>query len=186
VIAQSTWLTDNSHLARLGLKGPLAAAWLQERGFAIPDLANSWTAPASDEQDIVVRLGTTEFFLEQAMNGEKLRALTIELFKPVPGVYPVLREDRAFVLGGVGADEVLAQMCNVNFSALRHEREAVMTMMIGVAVIVAPQGNAARRRYRIWCDPSYGDYLLSSLQDVTGTKQPAKVTPFAGGNEATV
>jgi hypothetical protein len=58
--------------------------------------------------------------------------------------------------------------------------------MIGVAVIVATQGNAARRRYRIWCDPSYGDYLLSSLQDVTGTRQPEKVTSFSGGNEATV
>jgi hypothetical protein len=59
-------------------------------------------------------------------------------------------------------------MCNVNFSALRDEREAVMTLMIGVAVVVVAQGNAARRRYRIWCDPSHGDYLLSSLQNVTG------------------
>lgn len=168
MIAQSAaWVTDNSHLARLGLKGPLAAAWLEARGLVIPDRANSWTAPASDEQDIVVRLGTTEFFLEQAGHGEKLRALAAESVKPIPGVYPVLREDRAFVLGGVAADEVLAQVCNVNFSALRYEREAVMTMMIGVAVIVAPQGNAAGRRYRIWCDPSYGDYLLSSLQDVS-------------------
>ena len=171
MIAQSsTWLTDHSHLARFGLKGPLAAAWLQERGVAIPDRANSWTSPTPDEQDIVVRLGTTEFFLEQAEHSEQLRVLATELSRPVPGVYPVLREDRAFVLGGMAADEVLAQMCNVNFSALRHEREVVMTMMIGVAVIVAAQGNGARRRYRIWCDPSYGDYLLSSLQDVTGNE----------------
>lgn len=162
----SAWLADNSHLARLGLKGPLAAAWLQERGMTIPDRANAWVSPAADELDIVVRLGTTEFFLEQAAPSEKLRTLAAELSKPIEGVYPVLREDRAFVLGGAAADEVLAQMCNVNFSALRYEHEAVMTMMIGVAVIVAPQGNAARRRYRIWCDPSYGDYLLSSLQDV--------------------
>lgn len=166
-IASSAWLTDNSHLARLGLKGPLAAAWLQERGLTIPDRANSWTSAAPDEQDIVVRLGASEFFIEQAAHDERLRALAAELSKPITGVYPVLREDRAFVLGGVAADQVLAQMCNVNFSALRHEREALMTMMIGVAVIVAPQGNAARRRYRIWCDPSYGDYLLASLQDVS-------------------
>ena len=163
----SAWLSDNSPLERLGLKGPLAAAWLQQRGVAIPDRANSWTSSAPDAQDIVVRLGTTEFFLEQAEHSEQLRALAAELSKPIPGVYPVLRADRAFVLGGVAADEVLAQMCNVNFSALRHEREAVMTMMIGIAVIVVAQGNAARRRYRIWCDPSYGDYLLSSLQDVS-------------------
>ena len=173
-MTQSAWLTDNSHLSRLGLKGPLAAAWLQERGLAIPDRANSWISPAPDGQDIVMRLGTAEFFLEQAEHSEQLRLLATELSKPVPGVYPVLREDRALVLHGAAADEVLAQVCNVNFSALRHEREAVMTMMIGVAVIVAAQGNAARRHYRIWCDPSYGDYLLSSLQDVTGTTTKPK------------
>ena len=166
----SAWLVDNSHLARVGLKGPLAATWLQERGVTIPDHANSWASAAPDEQDIVMRLGTAEFLLEQAESSEKLQALATELCKPIPGVYPVLREDRAFVLGGAAADDVLAQICNVNFSALRYEREVVMTMMIGVAVIVAPQGNAARRRYRIWCDPSYGDYLLSSLQDVTGNE----------------
>jgi sarcosine oxidase subunit gamma len=159
-------VADNSHLARLGLKGPLAAAWLQQRGIVIPDRANAWFASTPDEDDIVIRLGQAEFFLEQ---GEKLQALAAELATPIPGVYPVLREDRAFVLGGTSAEAVLAQMCNVNFSALRHEREAVMTMMIGVAVIVAPQGNAARRRYRIWCDPSYGGYLWSSLQDVAAT-----------------
>lgn len=164
----SAWLADNSRLARLGLKGPLAAAWLQERGAAIPQRFNSWTCSAPEGQDIVMRLGTTEFFLEQAGHGEKLRALAAELARPNDGVYPVLREDRAFVLGGAGADAVLAQMCNVNFSALRYEREVVMTMMIGVSVIVAAQGNAAQRRYRIWCDPSYGDYLLASLQDVSG------------------
>jgi sarcosine oxidase gamma subunit len=55
----------------------------------------------------------------------------------------------------------------VNFPALRVEdREAIMTLMIGVAVTVVPQGNAAQRRYRIWCDPSYADYLWSSLLDV--------------------
>ncbi len=41
-----------------------------------------------------------------------------------------------------------------------------MTLMIGVAVTVVRQGNAAECRYRIWCDPSYGDYLWSSLHEV--------------------
>lgn len=163
----SAWVKQNSHLARVGLKGPQAAAWLQSRSIPIPERANSWIAITPDEQDIVVRLGATEFFLEQSQSGEQLQPLAGELASPITGVYPVLREDRAFVLGGAAADAVLAEMCNVNFSALRAaEREAVMTMMIGVAVTVVPQGSAARRRYRIWCDPSYGEYLWSSLQDV--------------------
>jgi sarcosine oxidase subunit gamma len=166
----AAWVKQNSHLARVGLKGPHAAAWLQSRSIPIPERANSWIAITPDEQDIVVRLGTTEFFLEQAPSSEKLQPLASELATPIAGVYPVLREDRAFVLGGAAADAVLAEMCNVNFSALREtEREALMTMMIGVAVTVVPQGSAARRRYRIWCDPSYGDYLWSSLQDVAST-----------------
>jgi sarcosine oxidase, subunit gamma len=65
------------------------------------------------------------------------------------------------------AGDVLAEVCNVNFPAFDADaREAVMTMMVGVAVTVVPQGNAAQRRYRIWCDPSYSDYLWSSLQEV--------------------
>jgi sarcosine oxidase, subunit gamma len=159
-------LQQVTNLARIGLKGPNAAAWLQQQGIAIPERANSWCLTSEYEQDINVRLGASEFLLEQT-DGHALRKLNAELATYVPGVYPVLREDRAFVLAGEGADDVLAQMCNVNFAALRAEaREAIMTLMIGVAVTVVPQGNAAHRRYRIWCDPSYGDYLWSSLQDV--------------------
>ena len=161
---EGAWLKQSTALSRLGLKGPQAAAWLQQRGVSIPDLPNSWTSSSADEQDIVVRLGATEFFIEHAPS-PLLKQLADELAAPIPGVYPVPREDRAFVLGGEGADAVLAEMCSLNFSGLR-EREAVMTMMIGVAVVVVPQGNAARRRYRIWRDPSYGDYFWSSLQDV--------------------
>jgi hypothetical protein len=46
-----------------------------------------------------------------------------------------------------------------------------MTLMIGVAVLVVPQGvagggpggAAAERHYRIWCDPTFGCYLGESL-----------------------
>jgi sarcosine oxidase, subunit gamma len=159
-------LQQVTNLARIGLKGPNAAAWLQQQRIAVPERSNSWCLTSGDEQDINVRLGTSEFFLEQT-DGHALRKLNAELATCIPGVYPVLREDRAFVLAGESADDVLAQMCNVNFAALRAEaREAIMTLMIGVAVTVVPQGNAAHRRYRIWCDPSYGDYVWSSLQDI--------------------
>jgi sarcosine oxidase subunit gamma len=92
---------------------------------------------------------------------EKISSLSVD------GVYPVLREDACFELSGVDVHDVLAQVCNVNFAELPFpERSAVMTMMIGVAVVVVPQGNAAQPRYRIWCDPSFGDYLGGSLQQI--------------------
>jgi sarcosine oxidase subunit gamma len=62
---------------------------------------------------------------------------------------------------------VLAQVCNVNFASLPlHSHPVIMTLMIGVAVLVAPQavqGGADERQYRIWCDPTYGAYLGESL-----------------------
>jgi hypothetical protein len=43
-----------------------------------------------------------------------------------------------------------------------------MTLMIGVAVLVVPQAHEAARRYRIWCDPSFGQYLWSALEHIVG------------------
>lgn len=158
-------LEDLTHYRRLGLKGPGSVQWLLQNGLPVPDGANSWCATSSDEHDIIVRLGSSEFLIERS-EGSELRRLSADL-TALEGVYPVLREDRVFLLSGAMACDVLAEMCNVNFSALRVEaREAIMTLMIGVAVTVVPQGNAAQRRYRIWCDPSYGDYLWSSLLEV--------------------
>jgi sarcosine oxidase subunit gamma len=63
--------------------------------------------------------------------------------------------------------EVLAQVCNVNFAALSLDsRPVIMTLMIGVAVLVVPQSTTNGRRYRIWCDPSFGPYLGESLGQV--------------------
>lgn len=163
---------ERMDFVRVGLKGPRAAEWLQQRGMILPALPNSWRA--LDEQGgLVARLGASEFFIEQRRSAGS-DALASELEAIHDGVYPVLREDRAFVLQGANAEDVLLQMCNVNFARVsRSDRHVVMTMMIGIAVLVIPQdeaGNGARMAnggcYRIWCDPSYGDYFWSSLQDV--------------------
>jgi sarcosine oxidase subunit gamma len=59
---------------------------------------------------------------------------------------------------------VLAQVCNVNFAALDlGPQPLVMTLMIGVSVLVVPQAVDARRQYKIWCDPTFGDFLGESL-----------------------
>jgi sarcosine oxidase, subunit gamma len=174
------------HRRRLGLKGPRAADWLAGQGIAVPAAANSWTqmsgtsAPGRTAEDglLIARLGSTEFFLEDGgvtAGGATTRtdAIAAGLEGNPPGVYPVLREDWAFQLSGEGAHDVLAQVCNVNFSALTLDsRPLIMTLMIGVAVLVVPQfapgepGAAPGRHYRIWCDPSFGPYLGGSLATV--------------------
>ena len=115
---------------------------------------------APDDILLVARLGTGEFFLEDGARGTALRGMASALELHSPGVYPVLREDTAFLLSGEGADEVLAQVCNVNFADLvLASQPLVMTLMIGVAVLVVPERADAGSDYRIWCDPTFGPYL---------------------------
>ncbi len=173
---------------RLGLKGPRAAEWLAARGVILPTIPNTWTQaeavraaetiPAAEavpaaEALLAARLGSSEFFLEDAAAGTTLRRMSLSLDAQTPGVYPVLREDWALRLGGDRVHDVLAQVCNVNFAALSLDSNPlIMTLMIGVAVLVVPQGAARgpgaagaadERQYRIWCDPTFGPYLSESL-----------------------
>ena len=160
---------------RVGLKGPRAADWLAAQGIALPTAPNSWihapsagSAPdGSTEGLLVARLGSAEFFLENAAGGA-LEGVSSALAADPPGVYPVLRDDWTLHLSGAGVHEVLAQVCNVNFEGLSLDsRPVIMTLMIGVAVLVVPQavhaGSDSERRYRIWCDPSFGPSLVETL-----------------------
>jgi len=165
-------LTLQNRRDRLGLKGPRAAEWLVAHGIVLPMAPNTWTRSEEDLASdglLVARLGTAEFFLEDGTAGTTLRRISPSLEEHLrggrpSGVYPVLREDWAFQLGGEGVHDVLAQVCNINFAALSPAaRPLIMTLMIGVAVLVVPQGE---RRYRIWCDPTFGPYLGESLGEV--------------------
>ena len=168
------------HRERLGLKGPRAAQWLAANGVDLPMTPNTWTIPAGASAAaalLVARLGAAEFFLEENTGGTTLKRIASSLHEHPPGVYPVMREDWAFLLGGGRVHDVLAQVCNVNFAALPLvSRPLIMTLMIGVAVLVVPQRTsegataerpgAEERQYRIWCDPTFGPYLGASLGGV--------------------
>ncbi len=152
---------------RLGLKGPRAAEWLVSHDIVLPVSPNSWThstAVADENALLVARLGHTEFFLEDAEAGAAIEELRRELAANPPAVYPVLREDWAFELSGDAVHDVLAQVCNVHFVDIDLDSHPViMTLMIGVAVLVLPRGSGAGRRYRIWCDPTFGPSLSETL-----------------------
>jgi sarcosine oxidase, subunit gamma len=152
---------------RLGLKGPRAAEWLVSHDIVLPMSPNSWThsaAVADEDALLVARLGHTEFFLEDAAAGTAIQELSRELTANPPAVYPVLREDWAFELSGDVVHDVLAQVCNVHFAGLDLDtRPVIMTLMIGVAVLVVPRGSDAERRYRFWCDPTFGPSLSETL-----------------------
>ncbi len=155
---------------RFGVKGPRAAAALEQLGITVPAQPNSWAplhAGAADVSvDIVGRLGGTEFFIEESGDASSIARLEELTSQGIAGAYPVLREDCAFVLAGAAAGDVLAQFCNVNLPALdTTARPVVMTLMIGVAVLVLPQPTADGTIYRIWCDPSFGSYLREEFEE---------------------
>jgi sarcosine oxidase subunit gamma len=167
----AAWLAEALPTRRAGVKGPRAAEALRQLGLALPARPNSW-APLrlqdrEDSWNVVGRLGLTEFFIEERGEATGVAALE-QLGGDFAGAYPVLREDRAIVLGGESAGEALAQVCNVNFDALDlAQRPVVMTLMVGVSVLVLPQSSAEDGAiYRIWCDPSFGPYLWETLEKV--------------------
>lgn len=166
------WLSSNAAGRRSGVKGPQAAAALAAAGLPVPPRPNSWLPLRASAGDapagLVARLGNTEFFLETAGDAPDVAALDAMLARGLPGAYPVLREDRALLLGGAAAGDALAEVCNIDFAALDLEAQpVVMTLMIGVGVLVLPQPAPGRETiYRIWCDPSYGTYLATELASI--------------------
>jgi sarcosine oxidase subunit gamma len=159
---------------RWGVKGPAAAAWLLEQRVTVPRAPNTWSLLDNDPQSLILRLGSTEFFLEEhGPSGATARCQTLarELLEPVAGVYPVLREDTSLLLQGTLADRVLAEAGSFDFANLSVAvQQVVMTLLLGVAVIVIAQGGAARC-YRIWCDPSYGTSLTAALEGIAADLQ---------------
>jgi sarcosine oxidase subunit gamma len=161
------WLRAAEPERRFGVKGPRAAELLKSLGLAVPERPNSWSPLRDSDRDdswnVVGRLGSTEFFVEEGGEAPGVAALEQGARAGAAGAYPVMREDIALVLGGPLALDVLAQVCNVNFAAMQ-PRAVIMTLMIGVSVLVIPQQTDDGLIFRIWCDPSFGPYLKSELE----------------------
>ncbi len=159
-------LRDVSWQRRLGLKGPGAAQWLGAQSLVVPQPANSWSLDARGI--LVARLATSEFLVEALSPAqERIEQLRAQL--PATGVYPVIRQDAAFVIGGKYARELLLQTCSFNFgapalaTASTTSGVAVLTSMVGVGVTVIPLRVGDQSHYLVWCDPSFGLYLWSTL-----------------------
>jgi len=146
-----------SRTARAGVKGPGAAAWLQSIGLPTPDVPNQWLPL---EGGLIARLGVTEFLVEGPASAM--------LDAPIShGVYPVLRQDTMLVVKGERLNDLLLETCSVNFLALDlAARPVVLTSIVGVGVTAIPGKEAGVPTLQLWCDSTYGDWLLETLEEV--------------------
>lgn len=162
--------------ARLGVKGPDAAQLLTALGLPVPLLPNRYSrldAAAHAGAGRCLRLGGTEFLLEQDDGDSAVTALRQALASTTLRAWPALRCDRSLVLRGPDPGRLLLQLCDFDFATLEVTPDAaVMTLMAEISVILIRDHDTGTPGIRIWCDPGYGDYLhdcLATLLNPTGT-----------------
>jgi sarcosine oxidase gamma subunit len=151
--------------ARLGLKGPDAAALLQQAGIAVPAAANRMALGATASGQVrVLRLGNTEFILEQDEGDtaiEQVRALSRNAGLRA---HAVLRADCCLLLGGDALFDRLARVCAFDFAQLSAQPDmAVMTLLADISVTFALDGT----QLRLWADPGFALYLTQTLQSLS-------------------
>lgn len=161
---QALTITVMSDLARFGVKGPNAADWLSKNKVAIPTQANTWLFSGNS---IVMRLGTSEFLIEDQSGEEICKKLAADQLR-VAGVYKVPRVDASFSLLGSGVLRLLSEICALDLSATGlQENELMMTQVAGVSATVLRQHLNGESVYRLWCDGTYGVYMQQVLNEIS-------------------
>ena len=160
--AEVVGLADLSYLRKTGCKGNRAADWLNSHIDKLPT-RNNWLH--TTDGSTVARLGDSEFFIEDGPQSALCAGITEALRQPVDGVCPVYRNDASFALTGNLANDLLLEVCSVNFRDLQLG-SVVMTMMAGVSVLMLRRDAGTCGCYRIWCDPTMAGYLWDTLSEI--------------------
>jgi sarcosine oxidase, subunit gamma len=156
-------ITDVSNLARYGVKGAQAAAWLAAHGVSIPDAPNTW---ALSGKTLVMRLGSTEFLLEDQAGGEACNKLLADTTR-VPNVYKVPRADAAYLLAGSDVLNLLSELCALDLrEAALLENAVVLTQVAGISATILRQNINGETVYRLWCDGTYAAFMSHTLAEI--------------------
>lgn len=157
-------VTDVSCFARFSVKGPQAAAWLASQNIKIPTDNNAWV---EHEDSLVLRLGGSEFLIEDQYNGHICEKLAGFNQATTTDVYKVQRADAAFLLSGSEVLNMLSELCMLDLrdSALA-SNTVVMTQVAGISATLLRQQLKGKQVYRIWCDGTYGPYMWDMLLEI--------------------
>ena len=162
-------VTDVSCFERYGVKGPQAAQWLADHELAIPSNANSWTLNTSqsrDKKSLVLRLGSSEFLIEDQPGGLVSKKLASDIIR-VAGVYKVPRADAAFVLSGSEVLNLFSELCSLDLRTTSLlTNDVIMTHVAGISAIVLRQTLNKELVYQLWCDGTYGSYMWEVLIEI--------------------
>ena len=157
-------VTDVSCLERYGVKGPLASQWLASREITIPANPNTWTL--CDQKTLVLRLGSSEFLIEDQLGGTACKKLAGDTTR-VAGVYMVPRADAAFILSGSAVLNLFSELCALDLrDKSLCDKDVIMTQIAGISATVLRQTIGNEPIYRIWCDGTYGAYLWEVLTEI--------------------
>lgn len=176
-------IADVSALMKLGLKGRGAAAWLENNALPVP--RDIYACNPLEGGGILIRTGTSEFFIEDGPTGQTVARLIEQLNSPPPDVYPVWRQDASMILAGKSSIEVLAQTCGYNF---RDSGEIfVYSRVAGVSCGILKRIRGDVPSFQFWCDCSFGLYLWEELvqivRELAGDVVGMNQLHFTGGSQ---
>jgi len=155
-------LADLSALPRFGCKGREAAEWMTARDLPVPPSIYGWQR--LEDGELLLRVDDREYMLENGPGGGRAEILATELGSGADGVYRVQRQDASFMIAGRRATEVLAQTCSVNIAETGDDFFKTRVALTSCSVKREDLGSVPA--HRLWCDPSYGEYLFAALLEI--------------------
>lgn len=158
---------DVSCFPRFGIKGINVVQWLSANKVKIPAEPNAWELQESGV--LVLRLGNSEFLVEDQPGGQVCDALNAADRKTTHGLYRVERSDAAFILSGSKVSSLFSELCILDLRGrMLGEGKLVMTQVAGISATVLLQYLNGEPVYRLWCDGTYGPYMWDTLMEIAG------------------
>lgn len=165
---QQCVLVDLTEVPRVGFRGQQSAAYLQARGFTLPDAPNRAVTQADGSH--VARLSQTEYFILGSLQdrGERIADEEARWELDHSANYLLPREDsHAWLqLSGVCIAEVMAKLCGVDLRPAAFPPGAVaQTSAARINVIVINLGSKGQPAFQILFDRASLAYFKSAVLD---------------------
>jgi sarcosine oxidase subunit gamma len=169
-LADDVAICDVSALAKVGVKGEGAGAWLKAQSIDVPDTL--FDVRALDDEGTVIKVAGDEWFLESGINGETVARIERAFADAPSNAMRIERSGATFILSGRRVHDALLQTCGVNLAEEPVGR-VLYSRIAGVTCGIYPQVLAGRKVFRLWLDSSYADYLWEQFEQI--------ITELGGG-----